>query len=64
MIVSDRGYLLGRIASGIEGAHGDIDSSMLTFRSEDIVAVQVPAFRFWQRPKWVSLGREHPLRAK
>ena len=57
LIVSDRGYLLGRIASGLAGAHGDVDCSVLTFQSDDIEAVQVPAFRFWQRPKWVALGR-------
>jgi hypothetical protein len=62
MIVSDRGYILGRIAPGLAGAHGDIDSSMLTFSTEDIEAVQVPAFRFWQRPHWVSLNPDHPAR--
>lgn len=62
MIVSDRGYVLGRMAAGLAGYHGTIDNSMLTFRTDDIEAVQVPAFRFWQHPKWVALNPEHPAR--
>jgi hypothetical protein len=62
MVISDRGTVLGREAEGLAGAHGVIDSSMLTFRTEDIEAVQVPGFRFWQRPKWVALNPKHPAR--
>lgn len=64
MIVSDRGYILGRVAPGLAGGHGDIDGSMLTFSTDEIEAVQVPAFRFWQRPQWVALNPQHPLRQK
>src|ERR1019366_7077084 len=36
MIVSNRGFILGREAPGLAGAQGAIDSSMLNFKSEDI----------------------------
>ncbi|MBI3880378.1 MAG: hypothetical protein HY301_09995 [Verrucomicrobia bacterium] len=62
LIVSDRGYILGRMATGLGGAQGDIDSSMLTFGSEDIEALEVPAFHFWQRPNWILLNPDHPAR--
>lgn len=62
MIVTDRGYILGRIASGVAGGHGDVDNSMLTFSTDEIEAVQVPAFHFWQRAKWIALNPQHPAR--
>jgi hypothetical protein len=62
LVISNRGYILGREAAGLAGYHGTIDNSMLTFSTEDIEAVQVPAFRFWQRPKWVALNPQHPAR--
>lgn len=62
MIVTDRGYILGRIASGLAGGHGDVDNSMLTFSTDDIEAVELPAFHFWQHSKWIALNREHPAR--
>lgn len=62
MIVTHRGYILGQIAAGIAGGHGDMDNSMLTFNTDDIEAVQLPAFHFWQHSKWVALNPEHPTR--
>ena len=62
LVISNRGYILGREAKGLAGYHGTIDNSMLTFSTEDIEAVQVPAFRFWQRPRWIALNPDHPAR--
>ena len=62
MIVSDRGYILGRIAPGIAGAHGDMETSILNFVIGDIEAVLLPPFHFWQRPKWIALNPDHPAR--
>jgi hypothetical protein len=62
MVISDRGAVLGREAAGLAGYHGTIDNSMLTFDVEDIEAVQVPTFHFWQRPKWIALNPQHPAR--
>ena len=44
-----------RIAGGLGGVHGDVDSSMLTFKTEDIEALLAPAFHFWQRPNWITI---------
>jgi len=62
LYLSGRGYLLGRIVSGMSQVDGSIDSSPLTFNVCDIEAVQVPAFHFWQRPKWITLNPRHPSR--
>ena len=62
MLISNRGEVLGREAEGLAGYHGTIDNSMLTFGTDDIEAVQVPTFLFWQRPKWVALNPQHPAR--
>ena len=62
LLLSNRGYLLGRILSGPPQIDGIIDSSSLTFTTSEIEAVEVPAFRFWQRPKWVTLNPQHPTR--
>ena len=62
LVISNRGNIIGLEAPGLAGYHGTIDNSMLTFRTEDIEAVEVPAFRFWQRPKWVALNPQHPAR--
>lgn len=62
LVISNRGYILGQEAAGLAGYHGTIENSMLTFNTEDIEAVQVPAFRFWQRPKWIALNPDHPAR--
>jgi len=62
MVVSDRGFILGKMAAGLAGAHGDLDASMLTFTTDDIEAVQLPPFHFWQRPKWIALNPGHPNR--
>ena len=64
MIISNRGFILGRDANGLAGAHGMIDDSMLTFRETDIEAVSIPAFHFWQRQKWIALDPNHPARRK
>ena len=62
MIVSDRGSILGKKAERLAGFHGDIDTSMLNFTTDDIAAVQVPAFNFWKRPKWIAVNPRHPNR--
>jgi hypothetical protein len=62
LVVSNRGDVIGREAAGLAGYQGTMDNSMLKFRTDDIEAVQVPAFRFWQRPKWVALNPQHPAR--
>ena|SRR5207249_1142786 len=62
LVISNRGNVIGREAPGLAGYHGTIDNSMLTFSTDDIEAVQVPAFSFWQRPKWVALNPQHPAR--
>ncbi|MDR1190397.1 MAG: hypothetical protein LBK60_01865 [Verrucomicrobiales bacterium] len=55
MITCNRGYILGRFAEGLAGGHGHIVNSMLTFKTEDISAIRVPAFHFWQSRKWIKL---------
>lgn len=62
LLLSSRGYLLGRVLSGPSQIDGMIDSAPLTFSTQDIEAVQIPAFRFWQRPKWIALNPQHPAR--
>jgi hypothetical protein len=62
LVISNRGYIVGREAAGLAGYHGTIDNSMLTFNTEDIEAVQLPVFHFWRRPKWVALNPQHPAR--
>jgi hypothetical protein len=62
LVISNRGNALGRVATGLAGYHGTIDNSMLTFSTQDVEAVQLPAFRFWQRPKWIALNPQHPAR--
>ncbi|SRR6266566_7288180 len=64
LIISNRGNILGREAGGLAGYHGTIDNSMLTFGAEDIEAVELPAFHFWQRSKWIALSPRHPNRLK
>lgn len=60
MIIWGDGKILGKQADGMAGYHGSIDSSMLTFISQDIEAVQIPAFHFWERPKWITRERVDP----
>jgi hypothetical protein len=62
LIISNRGNILGTEAAGLAGAQGTLDHSMLTFSTEDIEAVQLPAFHFWQRPRWIALNPQHPAR--
>ena len=62
LVISNRGNVLGREAAGLAGYHGAIDNSVLRFSAEDIEAVQIPSFHFWQRPKWVVLNPQHPAR--
>jgi hypothetical protein len=62
LIITNRGSIAGREAEGLAGYHGTIDNSVLTFGSDDIEAIQVPAFSFWQRPKWIALNPDHPAR--
>lgn len=52
--------MIGRIAEGLAGAHGDIDSSVLKFNSDDIEAVLAPSFRFWKKTEWIALQPENP----
>lgn len=60
LIVSNRGYILGREAVGMAGVHGAIDDSALTFESEDIEAVRVGDSRFLKQPGWIALDPENP----
>ena len=62
LVISNRGNIIGREAEGLAGYHGTIDDSMLTFSTDEIEAVQVPAFHFWQQPKWIALNPQHPAR--
>jgi hypothetical protein len=62
LVISNRGNVLGREAVGLAGYHGTLDNSVLTFCSVDIEGLRAPAFRFWQRPKWITLNPDHPAR--
>ena len=62
LIISNRGYVLGREMPGLAGAHGAIDASVLTFKTDDIEGVRLPRGRFIRREKWVCLNPEHPAR--
>jgi hypothetical protein len=64
MIVSNRGFVVGREAPGLAGAHGAIDSSMLTFNSEDIEGFCLAWGRLWRRERWVTLNPQHPARRR
>src|SRR3954466_499317 len=64
LLISNRGYILGRQAEGLAGYHGAIDNSMLTFGSDDIEGGLRPKFHFWERPKWVALNPHHPNRLR
>jgi hypothetical protein len=62
LFISNRGYVLGREMPGLAGAHGALDSSVLTFKTDDIEGVKLPLGRFWRRERWVSLNPKHPAR--
>lgn len=62
LLINDRGCVLGGIAPGLAGAHGDIDTSMLTFQTADIEAIQAPVLHVWQQRKWIALNPQHPTR--
>jgi hypothetical protein len=62
MHISNRGYVLGRHMEGLAGAHGGIDSTMLSFTTPDIEGVRIGRRHFWQRPIWVLINPEHPAR--
>ena len=62
MLISDRGYVLGRLMEGLAGAHGGIDNSMLSFATPDIEGIRIGRRHFWQRPTWVLLNPQHPAR--
>ena len=62
MIVSNRGLILGREAPGLAGAHGAIDSSMLSFRSEDIEGFCLRWGKALRHERWVTLNPQHPAR--
>jgi hypothetical protein len=62
MIISSRGYVLGKLMDGLAGAHGGIDFSMLTFRTSEIEGIRIGRRRSWQRPVWVLLNPDHPAR--
>lgn len=64
MIISNRGFVLGRQAPGLAGAHGDIDSSMLTFTSDDIEGICLSWGWFRRRERWVILNPQHPARRR
>ena len=62
LVVSNRGFVLGREAPGLAGAHGAIDSSMVTFTSDDIEGFCLKWGRLWRRERWVTLNPRHPAR--
>ena len=62
LIISNRGYVLGCEMPSLAGAHGGIDSSVLTFKTDDIEGVRLPRGRFFRRERWVCLNPEHPAR--
>lgn len=64
MIISARGYVLGREAPGLAGAHGTIDSAMLTFSADDIEGVRLSWGRFRRHERWVVLNLNHPARRR
>jgi hypothetical protein len=62
VIISNRGYVLGPLAPGLAGGHGDFDSSVLTFATKDIEGVLARRRHFWQRDVWACLNPQHPAR--
>jgi hypothetical protein len=62
LIISNRGYVLGREMPGLAGAHGALDSSVLAFKTDDIEGVRLPLGRFWRRERWICLNPQHPAR--
>jgi hypothetical protein len=64
LVVSNRGFVLGREAPGLAGAQGAIDSSMLNFRSEDIEGFCLSWGRFLRHKRWVTLNPRHPARRR
>jgi hypothetical protein len=63
LLISNRGYIVGREAPGLAGAHGDIDNSMLTFKTEEIegIMLRLRYFIFW-KSRWICLNPRHPAR--
>jgi hypothetical protein len=64
MIISNRGFVLGREAPGLAGAHGAIDCSVLTFAGDDIEGICLSWGRFKRRERWVVLNPQHPARRR
>lgn len=62
MVISNRGYVLGRLMSGGPEVSGSIDSSMLSFATPDIEGIRIRRRHIWQRPIWVLLNPQHPAR--
>ena len=64
MLISGRGYVEGKLMDGLAGAHGGIDSTMLTFGTPEIEGIRIGRTRLWQKPVWLVLNPEHPARRK
>lgn len=62
VIISNRGYVLGKLMDGLAGAHGGIDSRVLTFGTPEIEGIRIGRRHFWQRPVWFLLNPNHPTR--
>ena len=62
MLISDRGFVLGLPMDGLAGAHGGIDSSILSFETDDIEGIRIGRRHIWQRAIWLCLNPEHPAR--
>jgi hypothetical protein len=64
LFISAYGEIAGRSASGARAGDLLVARPPLTFKGDDIEAVQVPASHFWQRPRWLALNPHHPARKR
>ena len=62
MFISNRGYVIGRLAEGLAGAHGSFDDTMLSFTTPEIEGIRIGKRHFWQKPIWVLINPQHPAR--
>src|SRR6266404_5050392 len=59
LVISASGDILGQKPLDSQQPNPLADNPTLTFRTEDIEALQVPALHLWQRPNWVALNPRH-----
>jgi hypothetical protein len=64
LIISNRGYILGRVVNGPPAMDGQIDGSMLTYETSEIEGVRIGRRHLWQRPLWLLLNPQHPARSQ